>query len=68
MYLTIIVLVMFLIGVVYELREIIAFEKKQKQNKDEEFRKLFRKCHWTYFLIFVAGAADRILALIEKMN
>jgi len=65
---TVIVLVLFIVGMFYELQEIIAFEKRQKQNNDEEFRKLFRKCHWTYFLIFIGGAADRIVALIEKLN
>jgi len=68
MYRTIIILILFVIGIVYELQEIITFERKQKQSKDEEFRKLFRKCHWTYFLIFLGGAADRVVALIETLN
>lgn len=65
---TIILLILFVIAMVYEIYEIVFFEKKQKQNKDEEFIKLFRKCHWTYLLIFMGCIADRIVALIEKMN
>ena len=62
----IIVIVLFIIAIVYEIVEIVFFEKKQKQNKDKEFIELFRKCHWTYLLLFIACAADRIIELIEK--
>ena len=68
MHLTIIVLALFIICAVFEVCEIVSFEKRQKQTKDEDFVKLYRKCHWSYLLLFVAGAADRIIELIEKLN
>ena len=68
MWLSILVIVLFIVGAVGEIIEIVSFERKQKQNKDQEFIHLFRKCHWTYFFIFVACAADRITMLIEKIS
>ena len=66
MWRSIIVIILFLIGAIGEIVEIVSFEKGQKQNKDQEFIHLFRKCHWTYFLIFAAFAVDRIIMLIEN--
>ena len=66
MWLSILVIFLFIVGAVGELVEIISFEKQQKRNKDQEFIHLFRKCHWTDFLIFAAFAVDRIIMLIEN--
>lgn len=68
MWLSILVTLLFILGAVGEIIEIISFEKGKKQNKDEEFIHLFRRCHWTYFVIFVGCAADRIATLIEKLS
>lgn len=68
MWRSIFVIVLFVICTVFEIVEIVSFEKNQKKDKDEEFIKLYRKCHWTYMLLFAAGAADRIIALLEKLG
>lgn len=61
-------LILFTLCVVKELFEIISFEKKEKHERDKDYIKLFRQCHWTYLLIFAGGMADSIISIIEKLS
>ncbi|MBQ0024903.1 MAG: hypothetical protein KBT00_04170 [Bacteroidales bacterium] len=62
---SIIILVLFLIGAVYEVCEIIYFERHIKVQKDGEYTHLYRKCHYTYLAIFLAVSIDKIIALLS---
>ena len=65
MVLSIIVLVLFLLGAVLEVCQIIIFEKHIKVQKDQEYIHLYRKCHYTYLAIFLAVSIDKVIALLS---
>lgn len=65
MVLSIIVLVLFLLGAVLEVCQIIIFEKHIKAQKDQEYIHLYRKCHYTYLAIFLAVSIDKVIALLS---
>ena len=60
---SIIILILFLIGAIIEICEIINFEKHIKSQKDEEYIHLYRRCHFTYLAIFLAVFIDKLIAL-----
>ena len=62
---SIIILVLFLIGAVLEVCEIINFEKHIKTQKDKEYIHLYRRCHYTYLAIFLAISIDKVIALLS---
>lgn len=68
MTLTIIVICLFLIAAAGEICQIVNFEKKVKPEKDADYISVFRRLHWTYLVLFLAFAADKIVALIQKLQ
>ena len=62
---SIIVLVLFLLGAVLEVCEIVNFEKHVKAQKDKEYILLYRKLHYTYLAIFLAVAIDKLAVLLS---